>query len=92
MFAIRVTVRIEPGREEEARKGLVEQVVPQVKGTPGFVAGYWFQPTRNQGSSVVLWDTRAHADAAAAQLQPGTHPSPPVTVEQVEVGEVIYSV
>lgn len=92
MYATRVTVRIEPGREEEARQVLAERIVPQVKGTPGFIAGYWFQPARNQGSSVVLWQTQADAEAAAAQLPPGAHPAPPVTVEQIEVGEVIYSV
>ncbi len=92
MYATQVSVRIEAGREEEARQGLVEQVLPRVKGSPGFVAGYWFAPDRNGGSSVVFWETKEHAEAMAAQLQPGAHPAPPVTVERVEVREVIQSI
>lgn len=89
MYATQVSVRIEAGREDEARQGLVEQVLPRVKGSPGFVAGYWFAPDGDTGSSVVIWETKEHAEAMAARLQPGAHPAPPVTVERVEVREVI---
>lgn len=92
MYATYVSVRIEPGREDEARRGLTEQVLPMVKGSPGFVAGYWFAPQENMGSSVVIWQTREHAEAMAAQLQPGTRPAQPVTVERIEVREVIESI
>jgi hypothetical protein len=92
MYATQVSVRIESGREDEARRGLAEQVLPRVKGSPGFVAGYWFATQENTGSSLVIWQTKDHAEAAAAQLQPGDHPAPPVTVERVEVREVIESI
>jgi hypothetical protein len=92
MYATQVTVRIEPGREEEARQSLMERVLPEVKDTPGIVAGYWFEPVGNRGSSVVLWQTREHAEAVAARLQAGTQPTPPVTIEQIEIREVIASV
>jgi heme-degrading monooxygenase HmoA len=92
MYVTEVSVRIEAGREEEARLSLVNQVLPMVKGSPGFVAGYWFALDGDEGSSVVFWETRQHAEAMAAQLQPGDHPSPPVTVERVEVREVIASI
>jgi hypothetical protein len=81
MYATRVSVRIAAGREDEARPGLVGQVLPKVKGSPGLVAGYWFAPAGNTGSSVVFWETKQHAEAMAAQLQPGAQPAPPVTVE-----------
>jgi heme-degrading monooxygenase HmoA len=92
MYVTEVSVRIEAGREEEARLGLVNQVLPMVKGSPGFVAGYWFAPDGDKGASVVFWETRQHAEAMAAQLRPGAHPAPPVTVERVEVREVIASI
>jgi len=92
MYATQVSVRIETGREDEARQGLVGQVLPRVKGSPGFVAGYWLAPEGNVGSSIVFWETKQHADAMAAQLQPGSHPAPPVTVELVEVREVIENI
>ncbi|HEU5420238.1 MAG TPA: hypothetical protein VFV41_21290 [Streptosporangiaceae bacterium] len=92
MYATEVTVRIEQGREEEARQGLMERVLPEVKGTPGIIGGYWMAPEGAVGHSVILWDTREHAEAVVAQLQKGSHPTPPVTVEQVEVHEVIATV
>jgi hypothetical protein len=92
MYATEVTVRIEAGREDEARRGLVEEVLPRVKGSPGFVAGYWFAPEGDMGSSVVFWQTKDHAEAMAARLQPGAQPTAPVTVQRVEVREVIESI
>ncbi|HEY5989657.1 MAG TPA: hypothetical protein VIV12_25240, partial [Streptosporangiaceae bacterium] len=92
MYVTHVNVRIEPGREEEARKGLIEQVLPRVKAAPGLVAGYWFAPAGDKGTSVVFWETREHAEAMAALLPPGAHPAPPVTVERVEIHEVIASI
>jgi len=89
MFATRVSVRLAEGMQEQAREGLRDEVLPRVKAAPGFVAGYWFAPDGDRGSSVVFWDTKEAADAMAAQLQPGAHPAPPVTVEQVDVVEVI---
>jgi len=92
MYATEVTVRIEPGREEEARQGLMERVLPEVKGTPGIIGGYWMAPEGTVGHSVVLWDTREHAEAVATQLQEGSRPVDPVTIEHIEVHEVIATV
>ncbi len=92
MYATQVLVRIEADREDEARQGLVNQVLPRVKGSPGFVAGYWFAPDGDKGSSIVFWETKQHAEAMAARLQPGVHPTPPVTIESIVVREVIESI
>jgi len=92
MYATQVLVRIEAGHEDEARQSLVGQVLPRIKGLPGFVAGYWFAQEGNTGSSVVLWATKQDAEAMAAQVQPGSHPAAAVTIERVEVREVIESI
>ena len=92
MYATQVTVQIEPGREEEARQGLMERVLPEVKGTPGIIGGYWFAPEGTEGTSVILWDTREHAEAVADYLRQSPHPTAPVTIEQVEVHEVIATI
>lgn len=89
MYATRVNVRLAADMQDQARQGLRDEVLPRVKSAPGFVAGYWFAPAQDQGSSVVFWESREAAEAMAATLQPGAHPTPPVTVEQVEVVEVI---
>jgi hypothetical protein len=89
VYATQVQVRIESGMQEQARQGLREAVLPRVSATPGFVAGYWFIPEGDTGTSVVFWETQEAADALAALLQPGAHPAPPVTVESARVIEVM---
>jgi quinol monooxygenase YgiN len=89
MYVTQVHVRIEPGREDEARKNVTEQLIPRVKVAPGLVAGYWLAEDEGRGTSMIFWETREHAETMAAQLPPGAHPAPPITIERVEVREVI---
>jgi hypothetical protein len=65
---------------------LREQVVPRVKGLPGFVAGYW---TRGDGvgRSIVVFDSEENARAASDQV-PSMIPSG-TTIEGNEVSEVV---
>jgi hypothetical protein len=71
---------------EAAGAALREQVVPQVAGSPGFVAGYWVGLEGNRGTSVVVFESEDAARAAAAQAQP---PGGFVSFDSVEVGEVV---
>jgi hypothetical protein len=88
MYAAVVTVTLDPGKEDEARAMLHSQVVPMVKDSAGFVAGYWTAPRDGKGFSVVVFDTEANARAAAPP--PGTRPpGAPVVVDSVEFLEVI---
>jgi hypothetical protein len=60
--------------------------------SPGFVSGYWLQPTDGVGTAVVLWESEAAALAASeamgvkagAQLGPGAVAE---SVEHIEVWE-----
>lgn len=97
MYALQGRVRLEAGHEDEARAGLMSQLLPRAKSAPGFVAGYWLAPEEGgEGergwTSTVLWDTKEHAEAMAEQLTPGSHPSPHVTIEQMRVREVIANI
>jgi hypothetical protein len=77
---------------EEGLKFLREEIVPNVSKQPGFQAGYWLRPLENQqGTSVVLFDTREHAEAASENLQVGTAVGPGVTVIRKELREVAAS-
>jgi len=67
---------------------LRDQVVPQVSGSPGFVAAYWLGLEGNRGTSVVVFESEDAARAAAAQAQP---PGEFVRFDNVEVGEVVAS-
>jgi hypothetical protein len=73
---------------EAAATALQDQVVPQVAGAPGFVAGYWVGLDGGRGTAVVVFKSEDAARSAAAQAQaPGDF----VTFDSVEVGEVAAS-
>lgn len=81
---VRVTVRdIEP-----AQKALQEQVVPRVQQSPGFVAGYWTR-SENQGLSMVVFDSEENARQAAGAVQANMPPGDIVTLDGVDVREVV---
>jgi hypothetical protein len=84
MHAVVVNVTIND--PDAATAALRDQVVPQVKGAPGFVAGYWVGLDGGRGTSVVVFESEDAARSAAAQAQaPGDF----VTFDSVEVGEVV---
>ena len=92
MHAVYVTVNIAAGQFEHSRKALQEQVVPRVKQAPGVVKGFWtVRDDSAQGASIVVFDSKEHADAAAEMVR--TQPPPPgVTLNSVEVREVVAQV
>lgn len=84
MWAVFVYVEV---RDDAAgRKMLEEQVVPMVKGSAGFVAGYWTSLADGTGASIAVFDNEEHARAAPEAGDMG-----PVTIRNVQVGEVIAS-
>jgi hypothetical protein len=87
-----VVVRVSIGDLERAEKGLREEVIPRAKATPGFVAGYW---TRSEdghaGLSMVIVESEEAAREAAARIQSGPTLPETVTLENVEVREVVAS-
>jgi hypothetical protein len=88
MHAMLVSVQIEGGRADDAEKILHEVTVPRVKSLDGFVKGYWCRAADGtRGRGVVLFESEGAAKAAADQVEPP--PGSPVTIEGVEVFEVI---
>ena len=78
MHAVLVSVTIEGGKMEDARRMLTADIVPMVKAAEGFVAGYWLEPEGDKG-----WST-----APPVGSRPG---GAPVVVEHVEFRQVIAS-
>jgi hypothetical protein len=63
MHAPVVTVDI--ANFENARKALMEEVVPRVSKAPGFLKGYWtVRSDTTQGLSFLVFDTKEHAVTA----------------------------
>jgi hypothetical protein len=86
MHAVVVKVKISDKDAAEAR--LQDEVVPQVSGAPGFVAGHWVHLPGDEGVAVIAFESEAAANATAAQI-PRPEPGGPVTFDSVEVGEVV---
>jgi hypothetical protein len=87
MHAVLVDVSLEAEPNEASLSTLRDQVVPGVKASPGFVAGYWLEPVAGKGHSMVLFETEEQARAAAPPL--GAAPMPGVTIDNVEFRPVI---
>jgi hypothetical protein len=83
-----VVVDVEIHDQEAARSGLEEQVLPMVKGAPGFVAGYWVTLDDTHGSSIVVFETKEQALAGAPE-EGSTGQG--VTFTRVVDGEVVAS-
>jgi hypothetical protein len=83
MHAVLVKVKLSENSDPTI---LREQVVPRVKGLPGFVAGYW---TRGEGigRSIVVFDSEENAQAAS-DLVPSMIPAG-TAIEGNEVSEVV---
>jgi heme-degrading monooxygenase HmoA len=68
---------------------LNDQVVPGVKGMPGFVSGTWARSADGtKGHSVVIFETEDAAKAAMEQAR-ATPPEAPVKMLYTEIYEVM---
>jgi hypothetical protein len=86
MHAVVATVSIKDS--EAAREALASLRLNLVPRAPGFVSAYWLAPIDGIGMSVIVFETKEHADEAVAYPLP---PLPGVTPLTVEVREVYAS-
>jgi hypothetical protein len=68
---------------------LREQLVPRVKRAPGFVNAYWLRSRDNRGMSVIVFETEDAARALARKIEAEGPPTDAVTLDSVEVREVV---
>jgi hypothetical protein len=83
-----VVVHVTLSDPEASGSVLREQVVPRVSQAPGFVAAYWTRKD-NTGLSMTVWESEDAASAASEMVR--TMAPEGVTVESVEVREVVAS-
>ena len=86
-----VVVNVTVNDFDRARKMLEEEVVPRVKQAPGFVAGYWTRTEENRGLSMIVVESEEGARAVAEMILRGPPDPDAVTVEGVDVREVVAS-
>jgi hypothetical protein len=89
MYAVAVRVTINDA--ERAKEVLNSQVVPQVSAAAGFQAGYWTWPTEGptDGLSLAIFDSEDNARVVADRV--GGLVTDAVSLESVEVREVVAS-
>jgi hypothetical protein len=85
-----VVVRSTLNDFDQARNDLKERVIPSARQRPGFVAGQWVRLDDTTGTAMLTFETEEAARGAAEALR--TDPPVGVTVNSVEIGEVIARV
>ena len=86
MHAVVATVSIKD--VEVAREALADARLSLVPKAPGFVSAYWLEPIDGIGMSVIVFETKEHAEKAVAYPLP---PLPGVTPLTLEIREVYAS-
>jgi hypothetical protein len=81
-----VHTRVTVTDREAGVKTLQDEIVPRVSAAPGFVAGHWVALPNGKGTAIVVFDSEASAEAVAGQI---AQPREGVTIDSVEVGEVV---
>jgi hypothetical protein len=72
----------------EAKRGLEQEVIPMIKGAPGFISAYFVAVDDTHGISIAVFETEEQARAAAP---PQDAQAPGVTLGTMQFGEVIGS-
>jgi hypothetical protein len=85
-----VVVKVSISDLESARKVLEEQIVPRASQAPGFVAGYWTRSDdASNGLSMLVFESEDNARAAEAMIREGAERNEAVTLESLEIREVV---
>jgi hypothetical protein len=87
VHAVVTTVRVDDFAA--ARAALTDLRLKLVPRAPGFVSACWLEPVDGIGLSVIIFDTRQHAEQAVAYPVP---PLPGITPLTVEIREVVASI
>jgi hypothetical protein len=77
---------------EKGRKFLKEEGIPRISQAPGFVAAQWVRLHESTGTSMLTFESEEAARAAAEQLRINPPASDAVTINSIEVGEVVERV
>ncbi len=74
---------------ETARKLLKEEGVPRLSKAPGFVAAQFVRLDESTGAAMLTFESEEAAQAAAEQLKTNPPAGDAVTINSIEVGEVV---
>ena len=63
MYAILIQLTINPQFASKAATTFTNSILPKVKSSPGFIAGYWVDPVKDEGFGFVLFESADHAES-----------------------------
>ena len=82
-----VVTRVKIADREKAEGFLKEQLIPRLSETDGFVAGYWTNIGGDRGASMAVYASEEAAKESVDKFE--APPAEVVTIESMEVGEVV---
>ncbi len=74
---------------EQATKVLREEGVPRLSQAPGFVAAQWVRLDETTGTSMLTFESEEAARAAAEMLRTNPPGGSAITIDSIEIGEVV---
>ena len=77
---------------DQATTFLREQAIPRMTQAQGFVGAQWVRLDDNTGRGMVTFESEQAAQAAAEQLSTNPPPANAVTINSIEIGEVVERV
>ena len=77
---------------EKATKFLREEGIPRISQAPGFVAAQWVRLDEDTGTSMLTFESEQAAQAAAEQLRANPPGGDAITIDSIQVGEVVERV
>jgi hypothetical protein len=90
MHAASVFLTIDAALAPAAAAAFTSDILPRVRGAPGFVAGYWVDPVDGQGFSLLLFETEEQAFAATPPATAWSAPG--VTILRIDVRRVAVAI
>jgi hypothetical protein len=87
VYAALVSLTIDPDRAPAAAQALTDDIFPTLRSAPGFVAGYWLDPSDDGiGFSMVVFESEQQAHESLPPLR--TWDAPGVTINSVDFRRV----
>jgi hypothetical protein len=74
---------------QRGRQVLKEEGIPRLQQAPGFVAGNWVALDERTGTGMMIFESEEAAQAAAEQIKANPPAGDAVTINSIEIGEVV---
>lgn len=74
---------------ERATTFLRQEGIPRIRQAPGFVSAQWVRLDENTGTSMLTFESEESAQAAAEMLRANPPGGDAITIDTVEIGEVV---